>query len=77
MSKVLTSRRFWTFVVDQVVTILMFIASTYIQDPAILELVKMVIILVNGIAGFLILAYTVEDVAIARASARALPPEQT
>lgn len=59
--KVLTSRRFWTFVVAQIVAIATFVFGHYVViDPAIQTIV---ISTVEGLAGFLIAAYTVDDTA--------------
>jgi hypothetical protein len=57
---VLSSRRLWTFVIAQLVTIATFVFSHYVTvDP---QLVGLVIGFVEGLAGILITAYTVDDV---------------
>lgn len=58
---VLQSRRFWTFVIAQLVSILTFLFGHYIAiDPAVQTIV---ITTVEGLAAFLIGAYTVDDTA--------------
>ena len=56
---VLKSRRFWTFVVAQLVSVATLVFGHYVViDPAIQTIV---ISTVEGLAGFLIAAYTVDD----------------
>jgi uncharacterized YccA/Bax inhibitor family protein len=58
---VLKSRRFWTFVVAQLVSIASYVFSHYV--PAVSpDLVTLLIGTVEGVAVILISAYTVDDV---------------
>jgi hypothetical protein len=58
---VLQSRRFWTFLVAQLVSIATFVFGHYVViDPAVQTIV---ITTVEGLAAFLIGAYTVDDTA--------------
>jgi hypothetical protein len=57
---VLKSRRFWTFVVAQLVAIATFVFSHYVLVSP--DLLALVISTVEGLAGILIAAYTVDDV---------------
>lgn len=64
-SSVLKSRRFWTAIVTLVVNIVVFVVSHYVADAQISELLlKVVLPGVDTVAGILIAAYTVEDVAL-------------
>jgi hypothetical protein len=62
MSKVLTSRRFWVFVIAQAVSILTFIASNYLPDPKIVELAALLIGTIQGVAAIIVALYTVDDI---------------
>jgi len=57
---VLSSRRLWTFIVAQMVTIATFVFSHYVSVDT--ELVGLVIGFVQGLAAILITAYTVDDI---------------
>ena len=59
---VLTSRRLWTFVIAQVVSIITLAIGHFVVDPFALELAKLIIGLVEGVASILIIAYTVDDI---------------
>jgi hypothetical protein len=63
MSKLLSSRRFWVFVLAQVISIATLVLAHYLTDPFNLELAKMFIGLVEGTGGIVIVAYTVDDTA--------------
>jgi hypothetical protein len=69
MQTLLTSRRFWTFVVAQIISIVGVILAHYFTDPFVTQLVGMGIIFVEGLAGFLIAAYTVDDLQKIRSAA--------
>jgi hypothetical protein len=71
MSKLLTSRRFWTFIVAQVIAIAGVIFAHYITDPFGVQMVQMGIGCVEGLAGILIAAYTVDDTATGVAAVKA------
>jgi hypothetical protein len=58
---VLTSRRFWTFVIAQVLTIGTMVFNHYATDPFITQLAPLIISLIEGIAGFVVVAFTVDD----------------
>ncbi len=60
--KVISSRRFWVFVLSQLVTITLFAASTFITDLNMLKLAQMIVSLVEGVGIFVVVAYTVDDV---------------
>ena len=62
MSKLLKSRRFWVFISAQLISIIGVVIAHYVQDPFATQLAGMAIVLVEGLAGFLIAAYTVEDI---------------
>jgi hypothetical protein len=62
MAQLLTSRRLWTFVVAQVVAIAAFVIANYVHDPAASQLAGLLIGMVEGIAGIVIAAFTVDDV---------------
>jgi hypothetical protein len=56
---ILKSRRFWTFVVAQLVASMTLVFGHYVPiDPGVQTLV---ISTIEGLAGFLIAAYTVDD----------------
>jgi hypothetical protein len=59
---VLQSRRFWTFLVAQVLSVGAFVFAHYVTDPFAVQLATMTIGLIEGLAAILIAAYTVEDV---------------
>lgn len=56
---ILTSRRFWTFVVAQIISIGTFVFGHYTQLDVVVQ--TLVISTIEGLAGFLIAAYTVDD----------------
>jgi len=60
---VLTSRRFWVFIVAQVISIAGVILAHYFTDPFAVQMTQMGIGFVEGLAGLLIVAYTVDDTA--------------
>jgi hypothetical protein len=62
MSKVLTSRRFWSLIVSQVVAIILFVVTNYVPDPKVVELAKLIIVGVDSVAGVIIAAYTIDDI---------------
>lgn len=72
---VLTSRRLWTFILAQVVSIVTLLIGHFIQDPFALQLAGYLIALVEGVASILIVAYTVDDINNQNVKAK-LPPEQ-
>lgn len=55
----LQSRRFWLFVVDGVSTLIIYFVSKYFG--ANLDDVRMILIFLNGLAAFVIAAYTIDD----------------
>jgi hypothetical protein len=62
MAKLLTSRRFWTFIVAQLISIVGVVIAHYVNDPFGTQLAGMGIMFVEGLAGFLIAAYTIDDI---------------
>jgi hypothetical protein len=66
---VLHSRRFWTFLVAQVLSIGAVVFAHYVTDPFSVQLATMTIGLVEGVAAILITAYTVEDVKLQQVDA--------
>lgn len=61
------SRRFWTLVLDFVISIVGFITAHYVS-PSTAELIKFLVVTIQPIAIFLIGAYTVTDVAYIRSN---------
>lgn len=62
---ILKSRRLWTAVITLVVNVVTFIVAHYVNDPVISELLlKTLLPGIDVIAGILIAAFTVEDVAL-------------
>lgn len=57
----MSSRRFWTFLVAQILTIATAIIAHYVNDPFGVEMAKMIIAFVQGLAGILITGYTIDD----------------
>jgi uncharacterized YccA/Bax inhibitor family protein len=74
MPDVLASKRFWTFVVAQVLTIGIFVYQHYVTDPWAAQLATMVVGMIEGVAAILIAAYTTENVQAANIAAKAIPP---
>jgi uncharacterized membrane protein len=58
---VLTSRRLWTFIIAQIVSIASLVIGHYVQDPFALQLAQMIVATVQGLAAIVIVAYTVDD----------------
>jgi|ERR1035437_126237 hypothetical protein len=61
MANLFQSRRFWTFILAQVVSIGGIIIAHFVNDPFGTQMTGMGIIFIEGLAGFLIAAYTVDD----------------
>jgi hypothetical protein len=61
MKALLTSRRLWTFLVGQILTIGTFVFSHYNQDPFAIQLATMVVGFIEGLTGVLLIAFTVDD----------------
>jgi uncharacterized membrane protein len=59
---VLNSRRLWTFVIAQIVSIATLIVGHSFQDPYALQMAVTVIGFIEGLAGILITMLTVDDV---------------
>lgn len=59
----LKSRRFWTFIVAQVVGVVPLVIAHYATDPFTVEMAKFGLGVVEGLAGLLIIGYTVDDTA--------------
>ncbi len=59
--RLLQSRRFWTFVIAQVISMVVLVANHYIADPFASQLSANLIAFVEGLAGFVIVGYTVDD----------------
>jgi hypothetical protein len=59
---VLQSRRLWTFILAQVVSIATLVVGHYVADPFALQLATYFVGLVEGVASILIVAYTVDDI---------------
>lgn len=68
---VLNSRRLWTFILAQVVSIATLIIGHYIVDPFALQLATAIVVSVEGVAAILIVAYTVDDTRLNTARAKA------
>lgn len=60
MQKVLSSRRFWTFIVTGLVNVIVYFTGRYYQ--ANLQDVTVILGFVDGLAGILIALFTVDDV---------------
>ena len=58
---VLTSRRLWTFVIAQIVSLATLIIGHALTDPFALQIGTLVIGMVEGLAGILIVSFTVDD----------------
>ena len=61
MKQLLTSRRLWTFLVGQILTIGTFVFAHYNQDPFATQLATMVVSFIEGLTGVLLIAFTVDD----------------
>lgn len=62
---ILKSRRIWTAIITLIVNIATFVIAHYVNDPQISELLlKILLPGLDTIAGILITAFTVEDVAL-------------
>jgi hypothetical protein len=61
LKQLLTSRRLWTFLVGQILTIGTFVFSHYNQDPFAIQLATMVVGFIEGLTGVLLIAFTVDD----------------
>lgn len=57
---VLHSRRFWTLIIDSVVSLVIYFGTKY-MSPAMMDDAKFAIAMLQPIAAFLIAAYTVND----------------
>lgn len=68
MDKLLQSRRFWTLVLDTVVSLLLFFVGKY--AGAALDDVKFLVLTLQPIFVMLIAAFTTEDVAAMHIAAR-------
>ena len=77
---VLTSRRFWTAVVDLVVSVTGFITAHFVPNPTTVD-IKFIIVALQPVVAILIASYTTEDVATLKYGttlkqvAAAQPPE--
>jgi hypothetical protein len=65
MTPIWKSRQFWTAIVDAVVSLILFFVGQYY--PASLEAVKFVIAALQPVVAILIIAFTVEGVALIKA----------
>src|ERR1035437_508999 len=61
MANLFQSRRFWTFILAQVVSIGGIVIAHFVNDPFGTQMTGMGIIFIEGLAGFLIAAYTIDD----------------
>ena len=68
MDKVLTSRRFWTLLVDTLVSLALYFVGKY-AAPALTDDVKFGVMVLQPVVALLIVAYTVDDVNAARLDA--------
>ena len=59
---VLNSRRLWTFILSSLVSIATLLIGHYFQDPFAMQVSILVVSTVEGVAGILITAYTVDDI---------------
>jgi hypothetical protein len=59
----LKSRRFWTFIIAQLVGIAPLVIAHYATDPFTVDMAKFGLAFIEGLAGVLIVSYTVDDTA--------------
>lgn len=62
MSRVFTSRRLWTFVIAQVVSLATLIVGHFVADPFYNQVAVLFISTVEGVGLFVIGALTVDDI---------------
>lgn len=68
---ILSSRRFWAFLIAQIITIATLVINHYVADPFAKEMAVYLIGTVQGLAGILIVAYTVDDTRLNTAQVKA------
>ncbi len=69
---VLKSRRLWTFVLAQLVSLATLLIGQYFKDPVAMQTATIMIGTVQGVAGILIVALTVDDSRLNTAMTRAM-----
>ena len=68
--KLLQSRRFWMTIIDVVVAVVGYVEAHFIPDPAMVDLVKFLIVSLQPVFILIIVAYTVDDVAALKYSGK-------